>query len=85
MANDYSPEARAALERLRTADEWLTDAIGAREEASRQRAIAAFEAHEAGVSYFDIASAIGVSKTTATRVVKDGEHELRLMRRRGGG
>lgn len=77
-----SDEAKnAALERLREVNQWFQDALDNRDEASMARAIAAFEAHEAGASYSDVGSAAGVSKTTAIRLVKDGEIALRLRKR----
>ena len=72
---DYTYEAEQALARMAAAHEWLQSAMDERERASRDRAIAAWEAHEAGVSYFDIGRKLGVSKTTALRIVKDGAHE----------
>lgn len=84
MADDENLDEarRRALERLRHADIWLTEATDNRDLASRERSVAAFEAKELGVSYFDIASTLGLSKTTAIRLVKEGEMEIRLRRDR---
>lgn len=85
MSDDDLSEARQrALERLRNADIWLSEASDNRALASRERAMAAYEAKELGVSYFDIGAAIGLSKTTAVRLVKEGEMELRLRGRQQG-
>lgn len=77
---DYTYAAEQALARMLAAHEWLQSAMDEREKASNDRAMAAYEAHEAGVSYFDIGRKLGVSKTTALRIVKDGELEKERAR-----
>lgn len=79
--SDFDEARERALERLKHADTWLSEATDNRDLASRERAMAAFEAKQLGVSYFDIGAHIGLSKTTAVRLVKEGEMLLRLRGR----
>lgn len=67
---------QAALDELVRAHNELHRQLHSYENASRRRKIAAFKAHKAGASYHKIASTLSMSKTTAIRLVKDGEEEI---------
>lgn len=73
MADDPSKE--EALDRLRKANAWFQQTMMERDEASKARSLCAWEAHKAGASYSEISSVMNVAKTTAIRIVKDGQSE----------